>query len=90
MRPLMLLLLAVPLLVGALALVSAPTSTVDLVLPPRAQWTWVHRLRAAGFASDCRSTLKGPSAQVATAVLPDGRVRMSCAVSRMQHLPEAG
>jgi hypothetical protein len=38
MRPLMLLLLALPLLIGALALVNAPTSARQLLLPPRAQW----------------------------------------------------
>lgn len=37
MRPLMLLLPALPLLIGALALVNAPTSARQL-LPPREQW----------------------------------------------------
>ena len=89
MRPLMLLLLSVPLLIGALTLVSAQTSTPELVLPPRARWTWAHKLRAAGFASDCTNTLKGASARVTTDTLSDGRVRMGCYVSRVHHL-EAG
>ena len=51
MRPLMLLLVSVPLLIGALALVAAQTSVRELLLPPPAQWTWAHKVRAAGFAS---------------------------------------
>jgi hypothetical protein len=90
MRPLMLLLLSVPLLLGALALLNAQTATAELVLPPRTQWTWAHRLRAAGFASDCRGTLQGASGRVTTDTLSDGRVRMGCYVSRVHHLPEAG
>jgi hypothetical protein len=90
MRPLMLLLLAVPLLVGALVLVSAPASVPELFLPPPAQWTWVHRLRAAGFASDCTNTLQEAEGHVRTDRLPDARVRLSCHVSGAHHLPEVG
>jgi hypothetical protein len=90
MRPLMLLLLSVPLLIGALALVDAQTSVRELLLPPRPQWTWAHRVRAAGFASDCNHTLRGASAHVMTDVLSDGRVRMSCHRSGVHHLPEVG
>jgi hypothetical protein len=57
MRPLMLLLVSGPLLIGALALVAAQTSVRELLLPPPAQWTWAHKVRAAGFASDCEHTL---------------------------------
>jgi hypothetical protein len=91
MRPLMLLLLSVPLLIGALVLVNAQTSARELLLPPQAQWTWAHKLRAAGFANDCNSTLRGASAHVRTDVLPNGRVRMSCYLSGAYHLlPEVG
>jgi hypothetical protein len=90
MRPLMLLLLSVPLLIGALTLVNAQTSTTELILPPRARWTWVHKVRAAGFASDCRSTLRGASGRVTTDTLSDGQVRMGCHASRVHHLPETG
>jgi len=89
-RPLMLLLLSAPLLIGALVLVNEQTSVGELLLPPQAQWTWTHRLRAAGFASDCKNTLRGPSARVATDILSDGRVRMSCHISGVRHLPGAG
>jgi len=87
MRPLMLLLLSVPLLVGALVLVNGQTSAPELLLPPQAQRTWAHKLHAAGFASDCKNTLRGASAQVTTDVLSDGRVRMSCYISGVHHLP---
>jgi hypothetical protein len=91
MRPLMLLLLSVPLLVGALVLVNAQTSLRELLLPPQAQWTWVHKMRAAGFATDCNNTLRGASAHVTTDVLHDGRVRMSCDLSGAHHLlPDFG
>ena len=90
MRPLMLLLLTVPLLIGALALVNAQTSARELLLPPQAQWTWAHKLRAAGFASDCTNTLRGAAGHVMTDVLPDARVRMSCHVSGAHHLPPEG
>ena len=91
MRPLMLLLLSVPLLIGALVLVNAQTFAHELLLPPQAQWTWVHKLRAAGFANDCNSTLRGASAHVRTDVLANGRVRMSCYSSGTYHLlPQAG
>jgi len=86
MRPLMLLLLLVPLLIGVLALIDAQTSDPELILPPRAQWTWAHRLRAGGFASDCENTLQGASAHVTTDILSDGRVRMSCYISGVHHL----
>ena len=88
MRPLMLLLLSLPLLIGTLALVTAPTSARELLLPPRPQWTWAQKLRAAEFASDCN--LGGASALVATDVLPDGRVRIMCHRSGAHHLPEVG
>jgi len=90
MRPLMLLLLTVPLLVGALALVSVQTSTHELLLPPQAQWTLAQKLRAAGFASDCNNTLWASSAQVMTDVLRDGRVRMRCHFSGHYLLPKLG
>lgn len=90
MRPLMLLLACVPLLIGALVLVNAHTSVGELFLPPRAQWTWAHKLRAAGFASDCNNNLRGAVGHVMTDVLADGRVRMSCHVSGAHHLPEVG
>jgi len=86
MRPLMLLLLSVPLLVGALALVNAQTSVHELLLPPPAHWTWAHKVRAAGFASDCTSSIRGPAAHVTRDVLPDGRVRMTCHVTGAHHL----
>jgi len=88
MRPLMLLLLSLPLLIGSLALVTAPTSARELLLPPRPQWTWAQKLRAAGFASDC--SLGGASALAATDVLPDGRVRITCHRPGAHHLPEVG
>jgi hypothetical protein len=90
MRPLMLLLLSVPLLIGALALVHAQTSVHELLLPPQAQWTWAHKVRAAGFAGDCHNPLRGASAHVTTDVLSDGRVRMSCHLSGAHHLQEVG
>ena len=90
MRPLMLLLLTVPLLIGALLLVNGQTATPELFLPPQEQWTWVHRLQAAGFASDCKHPLRGASAQTTTDVLSDGRVRMSCSISGVHHLPGIG
>jgi hypothetical protein len=90
MRPLMLLLLVVPLLIGALVLVSAHTSARELLLPPHAQWTWAHKLRAAGFASDCNNNLQGAPGRVMMEVLPDFRVRMSCHFSGVHYLPEVG
>lgn len=90
MRPQMLLLLSVPLLIGALTLVNAQTTIHELFLPPQAQWTWADRLRAAGYASDCKNALRGGSAQVMTDVLHDGRVRLSCHVSGAHHLLEVG
>jgi hypothetical protein len=87
MRPLMLLLLSIPLLFSALTLVRAQTSTAELLLPPRAQWTWAHRLRAAEFASDCDNTVRAASERVLTDVLSNGRVRMSCHVSVARRLP---
>ena len=90
MRPLMLLLLSVPLLIGALVLVDGQTFISELLLPPHTQWTWAHKLRAAGFASDCKNTVWGASAQVTTDVLSDGRVRMSCDISGVHHLPGVG
>jgi hypothetical protein len=41
-----------PLLIGALALVNAPTSARQLLLSRRAQWVRVHELPAAGCAND--------------------------------------
>ena len=90
MRPLMLLLLSLPLLIGAVALLAAQTSPSELLLPPQAQWTWAQKLRVAGFASDCHNNLGGASALVTTDVLPDGRVRMSCSLSMVHHLPRVG
>jgi hypothetical protein len=90
MRPLMLLLLSVPLLIGVLALVAAQTSARELLLPPQAQWTWVHKVRAAGFASDCEHALRGGSANVTRDVLADGQVRLICHNSGVQYLPEVG
>jgi hypothetical protein len=86
----MLLLLSVPLLIAALVLVNGQTSVSELLLPPHAQWTWAHKLRAAGFATDCKNTLRGASAQVTTDVLSDGRVRMSCDGPGVHHLPGLG
>ena len=90
MRPLMLLLVSVPLLIGALARVAAQTSVRELLLPPPAQWTWAHKVRAAGFASDCEHTLRGASAHVTRDVLADGQVRLVCHNSAVQYLPEVG
>lgn len=90
MRPLMLLFLSVPLLVGALTLVSSQMSVDELLLPPQAQWTWVDKLRAAGFSSDCHKTLRGSPTRVATDVLADGRIRLSCDFSGARHLPKVG
>jgi len=89
-RPLMLLLLSAPLLIGALVLVNGQTVVGELLLPPQAQWTWAHKLRAAGFASDCKNTIRGASARVTTDVLSDGRVRMGCHTSGVHHLPGVG
>jgi hypothetical protein len=86
----MLLLFTVPLLIGVLLLSSAQTCVGELLLPPRGQWTWAHKLRAAGFSSDCTHTLRAASAQVTTDVLPDGRVRITCHPSGAHHLPEVG
>ena len=89
MRPLMLLLLVVPVLLGALLLSSAPVVVQELQLPPRTQWSWAHRLRAAGFSADCHQSLRGASARVATDVASDGSVRLSCYLSGARRLPGA-
>ena len=89
MRPLMLLLFTVPLLLAALTLVSAQTSVYELLLPPQAEWTRAHKLRAVGFSTDCRNTVHAASARVATDVLVDGSVRISCHFSEARHLPGA-
>jgi hypothetical protein len=89
----MLLLFTLPVLLGALVLVSAPLAVEELTLPPRTQWSWVHRLRAAEYSADChnglRGGLRGASARVVTSVAPDGGVQLSCHLSGARHLPGA-
>jgi hypothetical protein len=63
-----------PLLIGPLALVNAPTSARQLLLPRRAQWVRVHELPAAGCANDCNNPFRGTSAHVTMDVFSDGRV----------------
>jgi hypothetical protein len=93
MRPVMLLLFSLPVLLGVLVLTSAPLVVEELTLPPRTQWSWVHRLRAAEFSADChnglRGGLRGVSARVVTSEASDGGVRISCHLSGARHLPGA-
>jgi hypothetical protein len=89
----MLLLFSLPVLLGVLVLTSAPLVVEELTLPPRTQWSWVHRLRAAEFAADCHNGLRGglreASARVVTSVAADGGVRISCQLSGARLLPGA-
>jgi hypothetical protein len=85
----MLLLFSLPVLLGVLVLTSAPLVVEELTLPPRTQWSWVHRLRAAEFSADCHNGLRGVSAHVVTSEASDGGVRISCHLSGARHLPGA-